>query len=621
MEVRDESHSLTVVYGDDDAGFGGMLASWFENEEHRKISIKTVDTEAECRKLVSEGEIDGLVFSDSLVEDPVGFANWVAGAAPSLPTILFAESGDPQTARAIRKAGAMYLHRGTGTDQFETLADEITSAAFQSEEQDANHHEECPFPVLIQRDGMITSTNDKFNHWMAACYEEQFKGSDLSEYILHGDSDLERAINRAQQQTSDSFEAEVRLERVDNTIATATAHVSRVVVGDAPAVQIIFVDQSEHALFKEKIDAVTKASRSLMTANDPENAMKMLADIVENILEFSLVCVWKYDVEDNVLRPVGVSEDTKRIPGNQGGLDPVQEGDWAMDAFERGEVSHIEDYQNVENKSQDGLGVGTVLLYPLGRHGVITVGSTSVVDISETQKQLLEAISRHGEVTIERVKHRKELQQLETEMQDYEETIDAVRSIISDQLRGPLNKLREHFGDREDGIEVYFERLDSAIEELIRLTKYGWSTGQIEPFSLEDSIRTVWEDAAEDEAELVIDGDLHTVIADRSRVEELLEHIFENSTRHNEGRVTVTVGSIPDGFYVEDTGDGLPDGDVEVFEAGKTLKSDRTGVGLTIVQNIVNGHGWEIETTESEVGGVRFEFTEVKTTQATESND
>jgi signal transduction histidine kinase len=68
-----------------------------------------------------------------------------------------------------------------------------------------------------------------------------------------------------------------------------------------------------------------------------------------------------------------------------------------------------------------------------------------------------------------------------------------------------------------------------------------------------------------------------------------------------------------DGFYVADTGPGIPESDREkVFEAGYSTADEETGFGLRIVKQVCVAHGWEITTTESELGGARFEITDVE---------
>jgi hypothetical protein len=72
--------------------------------------------------------------------------------------------------------------------------------------------------------------------------------------------------------------------------------------------------------------------------------------------------------------------------------------------------------------------------------------------------------------------------------------------------------------------------------------------------------------------------------------------------------VTVRVGRTRDGFYVEDTGPGIPENERDdVLDSGYTTKREGTGFGLTIVKRIVEVHGWEIYVTEGSDGGARFE--------------
>ncbi|WP_255491984.1 HAMP domain-containing sensor histidine kinase [Haloarcula sp. JP-L23] len=109
-----------------------------------------------------------------------------------------------------------------------------------------------------------------------------------------------------------------------------------------------------------------------------------------------------------------------------------------------------------------------------------------------------------------------------------------------------------------------------------------------------------------------VDVDLDTVIeADESRLQQLFENLFRNAIEHGGEAVTVHVGALEDGtgFYVADDGPGIPsEKRDQIFDHGYSTVADGTGFGLTIVQPIVQAHGWELAVTESAEGGARFEI-------------
>lgn len=102
-------------------------------------------------------------------------------------------------------------------------------------------------------------------------------------------------------------------------------------------------------------------------------------------------------------------------------------------------------------------------------------------------------------------------------------------------------------------------------------------------------------------------------MGDRSRLQQLLENLIRNSIEHAGEEVTVTVGALEDGFYVEDDGPGIPaDERDEEFAAGHSTSEGGTGFGLRIVQQVVEAHDWSIQLTEGSDGGARFEITGVE---------
>jgi signal transduction histidine kinase len=101
--------------------------------------------------------------------------------------------------------------------------------------------------------------------------------------------------------------------------------------------------------------------------------------------------------------------------------------------------------------------------------------------------------------------------------------------------------------------------------------------------------------------------------ADRFQVMQLLENLYSNAVEHGGENVTVTVGELSDGFYVEDDACGIPEPEREsVFEVGYSTSSNGTGLGLAIVKRAAESHDWNLRVTDGPEGGARFEVTDVE---------
>ena len=107
----------------------------------------------------------------------------------------------------------------------------------------------------------------------------------------------------------------------------------------------------------------------------------------------------------------------------------------------------------------------------------------------------------------------------------------------------------------------------------------------------------------------------HSSTGSRPEADDSLEHSSTGGrVGSDEGDgVTITVGDVEGGFYLEDDGPGIPGADRErVFEAGYSTSDGGTGFGLKIVADAARSQGWDVATTEGTDGGARFEVTGVE---------
>jgi len=162
-----------------------------------------------------------------------------------------------------------------------------------------------------------------------------------------------------------------------------------------------------------------------------------------------------------------------------------------------------------------------------------------------------------------------------------------------------------------DDIEITIDRAQKLIDDLLTLARNGDTVGEFEPFPLKPLIDECQQILPDDQATVVIDENL-TISANECRLQQLFENLFMNSVDHGGDDITITIGRCDGGFYVADDGIGIPEIMREdIFDPGYSTDDDGTGLGLRIVQQIVEAHEWEIEATESENGGAKFEITSV----------
>ena len=384
---------------------------------------------------------------------------------------------------------------------------------------------------------------------------------------------------------------------------------------DDPVIDGVIISSRDITERKERERALSElhqAATDLEAAETEADVYAGLVDAAEEILDFALVAVDVVDGDELVPRARSVDRDSEaevdRIPLEKETLETR--------AYHRRETIVANDLRE-EDVTPANSAYLSALTVPIGDIGIFQTASRDVEDFDAVDRELAELLVGHAEEVLQRLEHERSLRQQRKRLRRENERLDEFASVISHDLRNPLNVAQGRAAMFQDdgqkkhveAIATALDRMEAMIADTLTLARQGETVGETERVDVRELVGECWGMVDTADATLEI-SEAFAIEGDRDRLQHVFENLFRNAIEHGDGDVTVRVGRAgTDTIYVEDDGPGIPETKREhVFDPGHTSASGGTGFGLTIVRRIVEAHGWEIDVTESEVGGARFEF-------------
>jgi signal transduction histidine kinase len=345
----------------------------------------------------------------------------------------------------------------------------------------------------------------------------------------------------------------------------------------------------------------------LFTADSKQEIADCTARIAAEALHHPITVVRLLTSDQSALEPVAVTEEARDILGERPTYQ-VNEGT-AGRAFAENDTKVFQDLSTIE----DGYDRGEAksgLFVPMNESGVLAIGEREIDAFEPEDIHLAQILATNAAIALNRLEREQELQRQNERLEDF-------ASVISHDLRNPLNvatgrlEMMETDSPHIDPIENALDRMQTLIDDVLTLARQGRSVNETEPVQLERIVRESWQNVSTEEVQLDVVADT-TIQADPGRLPEVFENLFRNAIEHGGHVDTVTVGDLPTGFFVADDGRGIPvENRSSVLDGGFTTSDSGTGFGLSIVREIAEAHGWDISVTESVNGGARFDFTGV----------
>lgn len=163
-------------------------------------------------------------------------------------------------------------------------------------------------------------------------------------------------------------------------------------------------------------------------------------------------------------------------------------------------------------------------------------------------------------------------------------------------------------------------RISEIIHDTNKLFRSKTTDIELETVSIHQLARDMWDQLETSRAELVIEDQI-AVECDPGQCKLLFENLFKNSIEHNDEPLTITIGSVESGtgFYVCDTGSGIPpDIRDNIFQHGYSGEGS-SGIGMTIVSTVVERHDWSIDIDDEYTEGAKFNIKGVTQSEVPET--
>lgn len=201
----------------------------------------------------------------------------------------------------------------------------------------------------------------------------------------------------------------------------------------------------------------------------------------------------------------------------------------------------------------------------------------------------------------------------------YQETIGE----MSHELRRPITNIKTlteslllGAKNEPEVADKFLEQINNEVDRLTKLVNELLNLSKIRSGKLlqakkkinlkakaDDAIKLLQSLAEKNKTKLVNEVvDNYEIFADSEQVDYVIQNLIENAIKYSpEGsQVFVRVGPTPGSFQVDDTGIGIPKSEISkifdrFYRVDRTRAKGSSGLGLSIVKNVIDIHGGWVE--------------------------
>jgi signal transduction histidine kinase/FixJ family two-component response regulator len=377
----------------------------------------------------------------------------------------------------------------------------------------------------------------------------------------------------------ESLRAEVRRRTVEGV----RDFILNVIPVDRPERTIVYnvyADIGEQKRVERILRNLHETTREMFRGEDREEIAALATRAAIDILAFPNSAVRLYDPDAEKLSPTAISKEATAALGERPAFGPGDGRIW--EAFDRGEPIVVDDLDAVDT----AVGYGelrSLLVVPLGDHGVMPFGSRDPGFFDDTAIQLARVLAANVTVALDAAERTAQLRERDAALQREIDRLEKFAGLVSHDLRNPLNVaagrlelVRELVDDADalaeiDRVDDAHDRMSQLIDDLLTLAQQGETVDEPEPVDLAEAAAEAWQTVDTVDATLYLPDESVAVDADPERLRTLLENLFANSVEHGStGSRTESGDSVEHGST---SSRAKPDDSVEHGSTGSRTES------------------------------------------------
>jgi PAS domain S-box-containing protein len=248
-------------------------------------------------------------------------------------------------------------------------------------------------------------------------------GNDTWQELLYPDEEERKQLF---QKTAEVLREGSSVEGYESTITTADgerrhirwdAHPLGSVSDEFDGALSVGWDVTDQHERTEQLKTLHEGTRELMEATDRETVAEFTAKAAKDILGYDYTAVRFVDEDEQVLRPVAVTEDVIEVLGDRPKYS-LDGGSPHAEVYQSGELVRFDDVRDIED-DHDRDPVRSAMYLPLVEHGMVTICDPAVGVFDQSDIEIASVLVANAETALDRLDRQEEMARVRDRMQAF----------------------------------------------------------------------------------------------------------------------------------------------------------------------------------------------------------